>query len=178
MIGPENSRHFLNQSDSKLKSIATWSLLFSRASVRFLLLTLDSNWLLAIFSPFLTGCCDYFGFILRHYGNALYRYWHNMLTLGLQGVKLFREDILVKVIRSSKQIPASHFLPANIHFLARIRSRRQMFTKALYPTWSVGIIALTNFLVVLQLLVAYYVPNMHLHCAKFVRHKLVVVCGK
>ena len=175
MIGPENSRHFLNQSDSKLKSIATWSLLFSRASVRCLL---DSNWLLAIFSPFLTGCCDYFGFILPHSGNARYRYWHNMLTLGLQDVKLLREDILVKVIRLSKQIPASHFLPANIHFLARIRSRRQMFIKALYPAWSVGIVALTNFLVVLQLLVAYYVPNMHLHCAKFVRHKLVVVCGK
>ena len=66
MIGPENSRHFLNQSYSKLKSIATWSLLFSRAFGKFLLLTLDSNWLLAIFSPFLTGCCDYFGFILRH----------------------------------------------------------------------------------------------------------------
>ena len=178
MIGPENSHHFLNQSDSKLKSIATWSLLFSRASGWLLLLTLDSNWLLAIFSPFLTGCCDYFGFILPHSGNARYRYWHNMLTLGLQDVKLLREDILVKVIRLSKQIPASHFLPANIHFLARIRSRRQMFIKALYPTWSVGIVALTNFLVVLQLLLAYYVPNMHLHCAKFVRHKLVVVCGK
>ena len=66
MIGLEYSHHFLNQSDLKLKSIATWSLLFSRASGRFLLLTLDSNWLLAIFSPFLTGCCDYFGFILRH----------------------------------------------------------------------------------------------------------------
>ena len=66
MIGLENSRHFLNQSDSKLKLIATWSLLFSRASGRLLLLTLDSNWLLEIFSPFLTGCCDYFGFVLRH----------------------------------------------------------------------------------------------------------------
>ena len=82
-----------------------------------------------------------------------------MLTLGLQGVKLLREDILVKVIRSSKQIPAFHFLPANIHFLAWIRSRRQMFTKVLYPTWNVGIVALANFFVVLQLLVAYYVPN-------------------
>ena len=26
MIGLENSRHFLNQSDAKLKPIATWSL--------------------------------------------------------------------------------------------------------------------------------------------------------
>ena len=32
MIGPENLHHFLNQSDSKLKPIATWSPAFSRAS--------------------------------------------------------------------------------------------------------------------------------------------------
>ena len=31
MIDAENSRHFLNQSDLKLKLIATWSVAFSRA---------------------------------------------------------------------------------------------------------------------------------------------------
>ena len=31
VIGLENSRHPLNQSDAKLKPIATWSLAFSRA---------------------------------------------------------------------------------------------------------------------------------------------------
>ena len=33
VIGPENSRHFLNQSDAKLKPIATWLLASSRALV-------------------------------------------------------------------------------------------------------------------------------------------------
>ena len=31
LIGPENSRHYLNQSDAKLKLITTWSPAFSRA---------------------------------------------------------------------------------------------------------------------------------------------------
>ena len=33
VIGPENSRHFLNQSDAKPKPIATWLLASSRALV-------------------------------------------------------------------------------------------------------------------------------------------------
>ena len=36
VIGAENSRHFLDQSDLKLKSIAIWSPAFSRASSRLL----------------------------------------------------------------------------------------------------------------------------------------------
>ena len=62
MIGPENSRHFLNQSDSKLKSIAPWSHAFSRASGRSLVLTLSFYWFLAIFSFILIGCCDNISF--------------------------------------------------------------------------------------------------------------------
>ena len=31
VIGPENSRHFLNQSDANVISITTWSPAFSRA---------------------------------------------------------------------------------------------------------------------------------------------------
>ena len=36
VIGAENLRHFLNQSDLKLKPIAIWSPAFSRASSRLL----------------------------------------------------------------------------------------------------------------------------------------------
>ena len=52
VIGLENSRHPLNQSDAKVKPIATWSLAFSRAWGRFPLK----------FSFVLIGRCDYFGF--------------------------------------------------------------------------------------------------------------------
>ena len=40
--GPENLRHFFNQSDSKQKRIATWSPAFPRASNSFLDATLNS----------------------------------------------------------------------------------------------------------------------------------------
>ena len=49
-IGPENLRHFLDQPDSKVWTIATWSLAFSRASGSSRDFTSSSNWLLAIFS--------------------------------------------------------------------------------------------------------------------------------
>ena len=46
MIGLENSRHPINQSDTKLiKTIGTWSFAFSRASSS-LLVNLSSNWLM------------------------------------------------------------------------------------------------------------------------------------
>ena len=44
--GPENLRHFFNQSDSKQKIIATWSPAFPRASNSFLDATLNSYSLL------------------------------------------------------------------------------------------------------------------------------------
>ena len=52
MIGSENSRHPLDQSDAKLKPVSTGSLAFFPAF----------HWILAIFPFVLIGCCDYFGF--------------------------------------------------------------------------------------------------------------------
>ena len=52
VIGLENSRHLLSQSDTKLKPITTWLHAF----------TSISHWLPLIFSFVLIGCCDYFGF--------------------------------------------------------------------------------------------------------------------
>ena len=62
VIGLENSRHPLNQSDAKLKLISTWSLAFSRAWGRLHVFTLSSYWLLVKFTFALIGRCDYFGF--------------------------------------------------------------------------------------------------------------------
>ena len=45
VIGLENSRHPLNQSDAKVKPIATWPLAFSRAWDRLHAFTLSSHWL-------------------------------------------------------------------------------------------------------------------------------------
>ena len=45
MIGPENSRNPLDQSNVKLKSTAPWSFVFSRASSSFLVFTLSFHWL-------------------------------------------------------------------------------------------------------------------------------------
>ena len=44
VIGPENSRHPLNQSDAKLKTIATWSPAFSRALSSLFVFTSSSHW--------------------------------------------------------------------------------------------------------------------------------------
>ena len=43
VIGLENSRHPLNQSDAKLKPIATWSLAFPRTWGRLPVFTLSSH---------------------------------------------------------------------------------------------------------------------------------------
>ena len=48
MTGSENSRHFLDQSDSKLTPIATWSPSFSRDSGSLVVFTLSSHWLRVI----------------------------------------------------------------------------------------------------------------------------------
>ena len=45
VIGPENSRRSLNQSDAQLTSIATWSPTFSRVLCDLLVFTLSSHWL-------------------------------------------------------------------------------------------------------------------------------------
>ena len=65
VIGLENSRHPLNQSDAKVKPIATWSLSFSALEVGYLptyLPSLSSHWLPLKFSFVLIGRYDYFGF--------------------------------------------------------------------------------------------------------------------
>ena len=59
VIGPENSRHFLNQSDAKLKPIATWLLASSRALVtcifpRFDYVRFPALWLPAFFRALIT----------------------------------------------------------------------------------------------------------------------------
>ena len=61
VIGSENSRHFLDQSDSKIKLITPWSRQFCCASGSLLVFTLDS---LDCFV--LIGHDDYFRFVLRH----------------------------------------------------------------------------------------------------------------
>ena len=55
VIGPEYSRHFVNQSDAKLNPIMTWSPAFSRALSILFVVTLISYWLLKVFFFHLTG---------------------------------------------------------------------------------------------------------------------------
>ena len=62
VIGQENSRHPLSQSDAKVKPIATWLLAFSRASGPLHVLTLLSDWSVMTFIFVLIGRWDYFGF--------------------------------------------------------------------------------------------------------------------
>ena len=67
IIGPENSCHFLDQSDAKIKPITTWSPALPCAFPRFRLffcvfVTLSSHWLLKVFSCLPIGRCDKFGF--------------------------------------------------------------------------------------------------------------------
>ena len=94
VIGLEISRHFFDQSDAKLKPIATWSLAFSRALRRLLVFALSSHWLLGIFPLFwLHGCCDNFGFGFTTLNRkALYswlNYFHCKMELALS-TKLHR----------------------------------------------------------------------------------------
>ena len=64
VIGPENLRHPLNQSEAKLKPTMGWSPTFSRASGSLLVLTLSSNWLrresTVMLSFVVTDLRDYF----------------------------------------------------------------------------------------------------------------------
>ena len=89
-----NSPHFLDQSDSKLKPIATWPLAFFRAPGSLLVFTRSSLWLLMIFS-FLCriGCRTCFGFsfttfnrkALYHMSNLIWnqKYHHFLICLSL-----------------------------------------------------------------------------------------------
>ena len=62
VIGQKLSRPLPNQSDAKLKPIATSPPAFSRALRRLHIFTLSSHWLLVIFIFVPIGRCDYFGF--------------------------------------------------------------------------------------------------------------------
>ena len=82
VISVENSGHFLNQSESKLKPIATFSLAFSRASSILLVFT-HFDFSLVPPDIFLTviGCCAYYSFgfttLSREalYSFSLFLYW-------------------------------------------------------------------------------------------------------
>ena len=66
VIGLENSRHPLSQSDAKLKPIATWSLAFSCAPGRLHAFTLSSHWLPLIISFVLIAVVITLVLVLRH----------------------------------------------------------------------------------------------------------------
>ena len=66
VIGPEYYHYFLNQSDSKLKPIATWSPAFSRALGSLLVFTLSSHWLLKYFPVFSLAVVANLVLVLRH----------------------------------------------------------------------------------------------------------------
>ena len=63
VIGPENSRHSLNQSNAKLTLITTWSPAFSRALDGLLIFTLSSQGLFKVFSFLLITRCDFFSIL-------------------------------------------------------------------------------------------------------------------
>ena len=65
MIDAENSRHFLNQSDLKLKLIATWSVAFSRA-LRSLNVSLLARCDIYIYISFLFAVVITLVSVLRH----------------------------------------------------------------------------------------------------------------
>ena len=66
VIGPEDFHYFLNQSDSKLKPIATWSPAFSRALGSLLVFTLSSHWFLKYYSVFSLAVVANLVLVLRH----------------------------------------------------------------------------------------------------------------
>ena len=98
--GLENSRHLLNQSDTKLKPIATWLLAFSRALGWLHAFTSISHWLPLIFSFLLICRCDHFGFGFTTLNRkALYKLSKQVLdivigTLYVSGILLFLERII------------------------------------------------------------------------------------
>ena len=92
MIGPESLLHFLNQSDAKLKPITTWSLVFSRASLKQFVLNLSSYRLNEISSFHFIG--DYFGFAFTTLNRKqLYGQAPLALTPGLSTV--YRKVIVI-----------------------------------------------------------------------------------
>ena len=64
VIGKEESSHFLNQSDSEAKPVATWSLIFSRALGSLLVFTLCSHWHSAVITDHVSANSNLFVFVL------------------------------------------------------------------------------------------------------------------
>ena len=62
VIGQQNSLHFFNQWESKLKPILTWSDAFSRAWRRLHVFASNSDWSIALFTCVVIGRSNYIGF--------------------------------------------------------------------------------------------------------------------
>ena len=107
VIGPENSHHFINQSDSKLNPIASWLLAFSRASGSFF--NLSSHWLLLVCPLILIGRFDYFGLCFT---SLNWKVLYSLEKYLFQQLKSYSS-----LINSSTQsIPLSHLRrPQNTH---------------------------------------------------------------
>ena len=60
LIGSKNWRHFLNQSNAKLKPILTWSHACSRAFRGLHVFASSSDWFLVLLSSVVIGQSDYF----------------------------------------------------------------------------------------------------------------------
>ena len=74
VIGPENTRHPLNQSDAKRELITTWSLAFSRALDN--VVGFEFHWCLKIFPFPLIGRWDYVGFkTTNRKALYLFKFW-------------------------------------------------------------------------------------------------------
>ena len=62
VIGKQNSRHFLNQWESKLKPIVFSPHAFSRAWRQLHVFASNSDWLVVLFTSVAIGQSNYFGF--------------------------------------------------------------------------------------------------------------------
>ena len=72
LIGSKNSRHFLNQSEAKLKPIANWSHAFSRAWRWLHVFASSSDWFFVLFASVVIGQSDYY---YTHLKTALYSFY-------------------------------------------------------------------------------------------------------
>ena len=118
VIGPENSRCSLNQSNEKIKTIATLSFAFSRALSGLLVYTLSSHWLYRVLSPGEN--------LSRIFKDLTRSSWGPLRILLRIFMRIFK--ILVKIFKdpsfSCQDLQGSFiFLPRSsriFHFLAKI----------------------------------------------------------
>ena len=94
VIGPENSRCSLNQSNEKIKTIATLSFAFSRALSGLLVYTLSSHWLYRVLSFLMIGSIGYSPFLWLALSGTLlsydWLYWVlSFLMIGSIGYSSF-----------------------------------------------------------------------------------------